>query len=88
MASAMRSRSQAPAWSIRGARCSTSQHPDLGRAAASLDALSPLKVLARGYSIAYSDDGVATSAKTFKPGDAIRVRMADGNVAATVITVE
>ncbi|MZJ60706.1 exodeoxyribonuclease VII large subunit [Collinsella aerofaciens] len=61
---------------------------DLSRAAASLDALSPLKVLARGYSIAYSDDGVATSAKTFKPGDAIRVRMADGNVAATVDTVE
>lgn len=61
---------------------------DLGRAAASLDALSPLKVLARGYSIAYSVDGVATSAKTFKPGDAIRVRMADGNVAATVDTVE
>ena len=61
---------------------------DLGRAAASLDALSPLKVLARGYSIAYSDGGVATSAKTFKPGDAIRVRMADGNVAATVDTVE
>ena len=61
---------------------------DLGRAAASLDALSPLKVLARGYSIAYSDDGVATTAKTFKPGDAIRVRMADGNVAATVDAVE
>ena len=61
---------------------------DLGRAAASLDALSPLKVLARGYSIAYSDDGVATSAKTFKPGDAIRVRMADGNVSATVNAVE
>lgn len=61
---------------------------DLGRTAASLDALSPLKVLARGYSIAYSVDGVAMSAKTFKPGDAIRVRMADGNVAATVDTVE
>lgn len=61
---------------------------DLGRAAASLDALSPLKVLARGYSIAYSDDGVATSAQTFKPGDAIRVRMADGNVSATVNAVE
>lgn len=61
---------------------------DLGRAAASARALSPLKVLARGYSIVYSDDGVATSAKTFKPGDAIRVRMADGNVAATVNTVE
>ena len=61
---------------------------ELGRAAASLDALSPLKVLARGYSIAYSEAGVATSAKTFKPGDAIRVRMADGIVAATVDTVE
>lgn len=88
MASAMRSRLRVPVWSIRGARCSTSPRPTWGRAAASLDALSPLKVLARGYSIAYSDDGVATSAKTFKPGDAIRVRMADGNVAATVDAVE
>lgn len=88
MANAMRSRLRVPASSIRGARCSVNPRPTLGRAAASLDALSPLKVLARGYSIAYSDDGVATSAKTFKPGDAIRVRMADGNVAATVDTVE
>ena len=60
----------------------------LGRAAASLDALSPLKVLGRGYAIAYGEDGVATSAASFKPGDAIRVRMADGNVSATVDAVE
>ena len=60
----------------------------LGRAAASLDALSPLKVLGRGYAIAYGETGVATSVQAFKPGDAIRVRMADGSVAATVDSVD
>ena len=84
MASAMRSRLRVPVWSIRDVRCSASPRPTW----AELPRRLMLKVLARGYSIAYSDDGVATSAKTFKPGDAIRVRMADGNVAATVDTVE
>ncbi|OUP07081.1 exodeoxyribonuclease VII large subunit [Collinsella sp. An2] len=56
----------------------------LSSQAASLDALSPLKVLARGYSIAYSDAGVATSAAAFKPGATIRVAMADGEVTGTV----
>ncbi len=87
MASAMRSRSQAPP-GASGAHDAQQASVRPGPCSGSLDALSPLKVLARGYSIAYSVDGVATSAKTFKPGDAIRVRMADGNVAATVNTVE
>lgn len=57
---------------------------DLGRAAASLDALSPLKVLGRGYAIAYGADGVSTSANSFAPGDTVRVRFADGDVYGTV----
>lgn len=61
---------------------------DLGRAAASLDALSPLKVLGRGYSIAYADGGVATSATSFEPGSSVRVRLADGDVYGTVDRVD
>ena len=61
---------------------------ELGRAAASLDALSPLKVLGRGYSIAYADGGVATSAASFTQGADMRVRLADGDVYGTVTRVE
>ena len=57
---------------------------ELSRAAASLDALSPLKVLARGYGIAYGDGGVATSAASFTAGDSVRVRFADGDIFGTV----
>ena len=61
---------------------------ELAAAAAKLDALSPLKVLARGYSIAYDGAGsVATHATSFSPGDALRVRMADGDVYGTVTDV-
>lgn len=60
----------------------------LGAAAAKLDALSPLKVLARGYSIAYDGDAVATSIEDFAAGDAMRVRLADGDVYGTVGRVE
>ena len=60
----------------------------LARDAGKLDALSPLKVLARGYAIAYGRDGVAVSAGSFEAGDPLRVRMADGSVNATVTSVE
>ena len=68
-----------------GPRLLSAPLASLGRSAAALDALSPLKVLARGYSIAYDGDGrVATSAESFAPGDGLRVRMADGDVRARV----
>lgn len=61
----------------------------LGRHAAALDALSPLKVLGRGYAIAYTGEGrVAPSASSFACGDRLRVRLADGMVDATVDGVE
>lgn len=63
------------------------QSSDIARFAASLDALSPLKVLGRGYAIAYGDDGVRTSAQSYQAGDALRVRFADGDVHATVTSV-
>ena len=61
---------------------------ELASSAASLEALSPLKVLARGYAIAYGESGVATSAASFAPGAPVRVRMADGDVYGSVTKVE
>ncbi len=53
--------------------------------AASLDALSPFKVLARGYAIAQAADGrVVSSTEQVAPGDALTVRVTDGTVACTV----
>lgn len=59
----------------------------LSAQAAALDALSPLKVLARGYAIAYGPQGVATSATQLAAGDELRVRLADGDVRAAVTDV-
>lgn len=53
--------------------------------AASLDALSPLKVLGRGYSIARKDDGtVLTSVKQTEPNTKFNLRLADGEVPCRV----
>lgn len=52
---------------------------DMGRLAASLDALSPFKVLSRGYSMTQKDDGtVVSSIGQVKEGENLRVRVADG----------
>lgn len=67
-----------------GAGMVDERHARLGTQAAQLDALSPLKVLARGYAIAYGETGVAVSARSFSNGDALRVRFADGEVSGTV----
>lgn len=46
--------------------------------AAQLDALSPLKVLSRGYSIVSKKNEVVTSSKQLAAGDEIEVRFSDG----------
>ena len=57
----------------------------LGRLAAALDAMSPLKVLGRGYAIARKADGtVLTSVKDAVPGDALSLRLADGEVPCVI----
>ena len=49
------------------------------RLAAGLDAMSPLKVLSRGYSMAFSADGsIIKSAAQVHPGDPIRIQTGDG----------
>ncbi|MDD6704429.1 MAG: exodeoxyribonuclease VII large subunit [Clostridiaceae bacterium] len=50
----------------------------LSSMAARLDALSPLKVMARGYSIVTKDEKVVASSKDLKKGDRITVGFSDG----------
>lgn len=58
---------------------------ELGRMAASLDALSPLKVLARGYVIPRKEDGaILRSVKDTSIGAAISLRFTDGGVLCRV----
>ena len=57
----------------------------LERLGTALDALSPLKVLQRGYSMAVSPEGHVLKTKdAFHPGDRFRLRVTDGDVEARV----
>ena len=61
------------------------QQRRLAALAASLDALSPLKVLGRGYSIARKEDGsVLASVTQAEPDTRFRLRLADGEVPCRV----
>lgn len=54
-------------------------------ATAKLDAMSPLKVLTRGYSILKLEDGtILRSVRQAAPGDRLRVRLSDGSLSAVV----
>ena len=56
----------------------------MGRLAAALEAMSPFKVLSRGYSITQGQDGVVVSAiDQVKPGDTLSVRVSDGTITCT-----
>ena len=55
------------------------------RLAAQLDALSPLKVLGRGYAVPMSDAGRVLKLRAdFVPSESFRLRVADGDVRARV----
>ena len=56
---------------------------------AKLDAMSPLKVLTRGYAMAQTVDGeVVRSVAQVSPGDQINVSFSDGSLLATVTDVK
>lgn len=62
---------------------------ELGRFAAGLDALSPMKVLGRGYGIARNQAGtVLHSIQQVQPGEAITLRLTDGALGCRVEGVE
>ena len=57
----------------------------LGRVAATMDALSPLSTLRRGYAIPLDDQGrILRSVEAFTEGERFRLRVADGRVDAEV----
>lgn len=60
----------------------------LAAEAGKLDALSPLKVLSRGYSIAYVKDAdgadrVVGRRADVRPGDKLALRLSDGTINCT-----
>ena len=56
---------------------------------AKLDAMSPLKVLSRGYAMAQGEDGrVLRSVSQTELGQKITVRFSDGSVSATVTSIK
>ena len=57
----------------------------LAQGAAALDAMSPLKVLGRGYAIAETEEGrILRSRKDAVPGQRLRLKLADGDVGCRV----
>ena len=62
------------------------QRNRLSALAAALDAMSPLKVLARGYSLTQDEEGkLLTSVEQVQPGQGIQVRLSDGSLDCTVM---
>jgi exonuclease VII large subunit len=56
---------------------------------AALDAMSPLKVLARGYAIATTEEGRAIrDTSDVKVGDTVSLRVAHGNIATRVTKLD
>ena len=61
---------------------------DFVRLGAALDAMSPLRVLTRGYSLAEDSGGaLIRSAAQLRPGDRVRLRFAEGGADCTVDSV-
>lgn len=72
-----------------GTRRFQQEEQRLARLAGRLDALSPLKVLARGYALASREDGtVIRAAGELAPGEPIRLRLGQGSARCTVDTIE
>ena len=68
-----------------GERIVNRQERRLSSVAASLEALSPLKVLARGYAVVRDPDGrTASSVRQTAEGERVTVTLSDGELACTV----
>src|SRR5581483_4757376 len=64
----------------------TKSEQALAGAAGKLDTLSPLKVLARGFSLTTKDGAIVRDAATLAPGDEITTRLASGRVRSRVLS--
>lgn len=55
-------------------------------AVSKLDAMSPLKVLTRGYSVMQKESGeIVRSVQEVNPGDRVRIRVCDGSMTAEIL---
>jgi exodeoxyribonuclease VII large subunit len=62
---------------------------ELAAGAARLEALSPLRVLARGFSLTTTEEGdLVHRAADLAPGDVVRTRLAEGAIRAQVLDLE
>lgn len=52
-----------------------------------LDALSPLKVISRGYALVSSDNGIVKSKENINVGDKVEIELSDGSFNATVTEI-
>ena len=62
----------------------TRDQAQLAQLSGRLDAMSPLRVLERGYVVVTQDGSAVTSSARLSPGDAVRLRFADGEHAAEI----
>lgn len=60
------------------------QRRDFSAIVSKLDAMSPLKVLSRGYAMVTSDNNIITTAADLSAGDTVSVRFTDGSVECEV----
>ena len=58
------------------------------RLTAALDAMSPLKVLGRGYALVRKGETVVRSAAQLVPGDRVELRLADGTARAEITEIK
>ncbi|MBI5361093.1 MAG: exodeoxyribonuclease VII large subunit [Planctomycetes bacterium] len=56
----------------------------LSALAGRMEAINPLKILARGYSVTTKDDKILTSSGQVKAGDKIKTRLSDGEIVSEV----
>ena len=70
-------------------KCLSGKQERFARLAAALDAMSPLKVLSRGYSIAQKGDGgVISSVRSVQSGERFSLRLSDGSLKCIVEETE
>ena len=62
----------------------TKRNSEIALKAEKLEALSPLRVLRRGYCVANTDGGVLTSVEQASVGDGLSLTVSDGKIFATV----
>ena len=63
----------------------TREQGRLSALSGTLDALSPLKVLSRGYAIVKKDGQVIKRASDVSPGDRVAIRLAEGALSAEIL---